>query len=381
MSMFNDMSWGSKDNMKECESNAQLVSLSARRFGAGQWSLLGPGSKKKWYSVSEDSPQGEWDRMAEIMMITLKESGHPFLRATSPLSGGQLKSKCKGKLSIHYCADLETIETVFRTITSVNQLSLHGAVADMCEEYESFHDRTGRSVVGGQSSSSFVPSVIKTDVPLNNDDQAHIDLLLQKYGERIEKLSQEDSVSKFCMDAGFLNVDEIGQYFVTKDTAEFSQFTDAVACREYTLPRDEDASEPKGWIRGNTKIGPVLEVTTSYLQGKYGVKIRIMSMSKDNSHSWVGLFHGLNKLVTDLKNNEQETSEMQFEEYALRLNVGYFAWRSKAKAKPQRRDSASSSTITIPIGERTWTDVEPGEYSISGHLTSTSEYPDCHILL
>ena len=46
----------------------------------------------------------------------------------------------------------------FRTITSVNQLSLYGAVAEMCEEYESYHDRTGRPVVGGQSSSSFVPA-------------------------------------------------------------------------------------------------------------------------------------------------------------------------------------------------------------------------------
>ena len=55
------------------------------------------------------------------------------------------------------------------------------------------------------------------------------------------------------MDAGFLNVVEIGQYLVTKDTAEFSQFTDAVACREYTLPRDEEIFEPKVWIRGNTK--------------------------------------------------------------------------------------------------------------------------------
>ena len=116
--------------------------------------------------------------------------------------------------------------------------------------------------MGGQSSSSFVPSVIKTEVPLDCDDRARKDLLLQKYGERLEKLSQQDKLSKFCMDAGFLNVVEIGQYFMTKDTAEFSQFTDEVACREYILPRDEGASEPKGWIRGNTKIGPVLEVAT-----------------------------------------------------------------------------------------------------------------------
>ena len=87
------------------------------------------------------------------------------------------------------------------------------------------------------------------------------------------------------MDAGFLNIVEIGQYFMTKDT-DPSQFY-AVACREYTLPRDEETSEPKGWIRGNTEIGPVLEVTTSCLQGKYEVEIRIMSMNKDNSHSWV----------------------------------------------------------------------------------------------
>ena len=100
-----------------------------------------------------------------------------------------------------------------------------------------------------------------------------------------------------------------------------------MACREYTLPRDEKSSDPKGWNRGNTKIGPILEVTTSYLQGKYGVEIRNESVNKDNSPSWVRIFHGLNKLVTDLSNNKendsnvQETSEMQFEDFALKTNV------------------------------------------------------------
>ena len=73
-------------------------------------------------------------------------------------------------------------------------------------------------------------------------------------------LSQENKVSKFCMDAGFISVVEIGQYFMTKDTGE--QFF-AKACREYTLPRSDESSQPKRWIHGNTKIGPVLEVTTS----------------------------------------------------------------------------------------------------------------------
>ena len=62
------------------------------------------------------------------------------------------------------------------------------------------------------------------------------------------------------------------------------------------------------------------------------MEIRIESLDKDHSHSWVRISHGLNKLATNLNtkdqdDNEQETSEMQFVA---------FASRSKAKANPQR---------------------------------------------
>ena len=84
---------------------------------------------------------------------------------------------------------------------------------------------------------------------------------------------------------------------------------------------------PEGWIRGNTKLDPCW---TSYLQGKYGVAIRIESVIKDNSHSWVRICHGLNKLVTDLNNkedddNEQEISETKTELFALKTEVFAFA--------------------------------------------------------
>ena len=160
-------------------------------------------------------------------------------------------------------------------------------------------------------------------------------------------LSQQNRVNKICSETGFLTTVGVGQNFMTKDTEEFSQFTDAVACSEHILPRDENSSETKGWIRGNTKIGPVLEVTTSYLQGKYRVEIRIEFVNHDNSHSWVRISHGLNKLVTDLSNkdddNEQETSEIQFEDFSLKTNVLAYASRSKAKARPRRLTSACSS--------------------------------------
>ena len=255
MSMFNDISWGSEDNEQECESSAQLVSNYAKRFPPGRWSFLGRGSEKKWYSTHGSRPQGEWDRVAELMMLKFGESKHPVFRSTSPLSRGVLKSKGGGKLSIHFCADEGTIETVFRTIISVNQLSIYGAVSDLCDECKSCHVRTGRLVLVGQSDPLFVPtSVMKTSTPLT-DDPAEEDLL-QKYQERVDELSQQNRVIKFCTDAGFLTTVDVGQYFMTKDTEEFSQFTDSVACREYTLPRDEKSSDPKGWIRGNTKLGP-----------------------------------------------------------------------------------------------------------------------------
>ena len=261
--------------VKKCLANARLVSLCARKFGKGQWSFIGPGSEKKWYSMKEDSPQGIWNNLAEKMFIEFAESGCPIFRATTPLSRGKLKNKGHGKLSIHFAAVQETIETIFI------QLRLHGAVAEMCEEYESLHERTARPVVMGKS---IVLSVIKTEVSLESDDPASQNFLLQQYEERIEKLSQQDKLSKFCMDAGFLSVVENGQYFMTKDTGDLTQFN-TVACREYALPREDSTSQPKGWIQGNTKIGPVLEVTTSYLHGKHGVEIRIMSLSRERQYS------------------------------------------------------------------------------------------------
>ena len=245
----------------------------------------------------------------------------------------------------------------------------------MCEEYNSCRVRTWRPVLAGQSDTLFEPAswLMKTPT-LSTDDPAQEDLL-HEYQERVEGLSQQNRVIKFCTDAGFLTKVDVGQYFMTKDTEEFSHFTDSVACREYTLPRDEKSSDPEGWIRGNTKIGPVLEVTTSYVQGKYGVETRIESMNKDNSHSWVRISHGLNKLVTELNNkdqddNEQETSEMQFEDYALKSNARAFASRSKAKAKPQRRISASSSTKNDTYWGKIWTDIEPQDYSSTDYSVS-----------
>ena len=168
MSMFNDIIWGYKDNETECIANSTIVSLFAKRFPAGHWSFLGFGAETMWYSTYNERTGGEWDKVAEFMMIEFGESGHPVFRATSALSRGTLKSKRGGKLSIHFCADGDTIETVSRTITFCQSAQhLRRAVSDVCEEYSPCRARTGRLVVAEQSDPHFAPAdlLAKTHTP------------------------------------------------------------------------------------------------------------------------------------------------------------------------------------------------------------------------
>ena len=121
---------------------------------------------------------------------------------------------------------------------------------------------------------------------------------------------------------------------------------------------------------GNTKIGPVLVVTTSCLHGKHGVEIRIWSLNEDNTHSWVRISHGSNEFVMDSNNNDTEVPEDQLEEHALQLDAKDFACRTKAKAKPKGREPAGSSPRIVPMERRIWIDIEPGKHSLSAYEVS-----------
>ena len=362
MSMFNDISCDRNDNKDECLANAGVVKVFARRFGVGQWSFIGPGSEKKWYS-SENSPQGAWDHIAEHMLLEFAESGHPTFRATTPLSRCILKSKGHGKLSIHFAADGDTIDTIYRIILSVNQLSVYGAVAAVCEEFENHQDGSGEpEILMGQS---IVLGEVKAEALWQNENPMNDQIIWQQYIQQVESLSPENKVSKFCKEAGFMRVVEVGQYFVTKDTGSLRQFR-SVACREYTLPRDDPASQAKGWIQGNMRIGPVLEVTTSFQHFKHGIEIRIWSVNQDNSQSWVRISYGTIKYVVDsIQDNTDILADPQ-EERVPQTSIKVVATRSKAKAKPQPRVLVGT-TATIPIHKRRWIDIEPSEQNLASY--------------
>ena len=130
-----------------------------------------------------------------------------------------------------------------------------------------------------------------------------------------------------------------------------------MACREYTLPRDDPSSQPKGWIQGNMRIGPVLEVTTSFQNFKYGIEVRIESVNKDNSQSWVRISYGTIQYVVDSIQDNTEIPADPHEEQASQSSVKVIAARSKAKAKRQQREPVDVPTI-IPMHERKWIDIQ-----------------------
>ena len=148
-----------------------------------------------------------------------------------------------------------------------------------------------------------------------------------------------------CSNASLVKTVATRQYFTTLDDAELDKL--GGSCREYTLPRDDQSSQVKGWIRGNTKISPVLEVAVSYHQGRYGIEIMINSLFGDGTRSWVMIVNGINKYVTPM------TLE----------STG----RSVAPARPKQtpRPTSSSSTTTLHYHGRVWIDVEPGLYDKS----------------
>ena len=101
--------------------------------------------------------------------------------------------------------------------------------------FEAHQHRSGElDVLMGQS---IVLSEIKAEVPLQNENPSHHQILCQQCEERIKSLSQESKVSKFCMEAGFVHVVEVGQYFMTKDTGDFRQFRHSGLSRIHSSPR------------------------------------------------------------------------------------------------------------------------------------------------
>ena len=129
--------------------------------------------------MEEESPQGIWDHIAERCCWNSQKADVQF--SVQQLHCPGVSSKAKDTANcLHILLRIKKqLRHIFRIIVFANQLSLYGAVANICEEYESLHNRSGQpDVLMGQS---IVLSDIMAEVPLENDIPSHQNLLLQRY--------------------------------------------------------------------------------------------------------------------------------------------------------------------------------------------------------
>ena len=166
-------------------------------------------------------------------------------------------SRKKGRTySIHFNGDTSNAELLFRTISLANQLSIHGAVTDWCDELA--------QQIPGQSFSTIEKSIAKLNEQLIRklapeevntlektlwtEVQASTNRL-RDHEEKFAKLSKEMKVTQTCEIAGFMKKVSRGQCFRTLKDIDHGCGGKTGACREFSLPRDHDDSEPVGWIR------------------------------------------------------------------------------------------------------------------------------------
>ena len=96
------------------------------------------------------------------------------------------------------------------------------------------------------------------------------------------------------------------------------------------------------------RIGPVLEVTTSFQHFKYGIEIRIKSVNQDDSHSWVRISYGTVKYVNDSieDNTEKSYRFTRRGKCTNKLKCGCSQVKSKSKTSTERIHWHDNYTIT-----------------------------------
>ena len=160
------------------------------------------------------------------------------------------------------------------------------------------------------------------------------------------------------MNAVFLSVVEIEQYFMTSTLENnFMQWSvvNTLFQEKMDHHNEEDGSRnTKNWTRAGSHDQFLAWCSWSSDQNLVSERRQHALLVKN--FAWI-------KFVMDSNNNDTEVPEDQSEEPALQLDVKDFAYRSKEKAKPQKKGTSPGWLFTkdIPIDERI--DIEPGNYS------------------
>ena len=222
-SMFTDIVWDAKGNKEQCEYNSQAVAEYARLFSRGHWSFLVPESEAViWYFVPP-VPLREKDR--RITKQRRERSQYTSMAAMKP-------SSC-----------------FLRTVISANQLSIYGATAGLCDRSAQAHQGPEKPASPQHLENVEIPTVLSKAEKFYQWTTA-VEKLTARIRPKIRAIVRRPEVMG-------LKLVEREQYFHTLETEEGQQMQHL--CREYTLPRNDEGTRVRGWIRSEDKNRSRLE--------------------------------------------------------------------------------------------------------------------------
>ena len=215
-----------------------------------------------------------------------------------------------------------------------------GAIADLCNELPKDLRAPGQPAAPDHLEKIDISTDLSISENSTNAQQRRN--LVQEYQRKIEQLSEDFRNNPNYVLMRVLKLVERGQYFFSLDTEEGQEMQHL--CREYTMPRNEKKTRVKGWILKNTRIGPVLNIKVCYHDDRYSIEVQIPSLFEHNAASWFRIENGVEKYVTESMLTKKE------EDIASGKPI--------AKARPRQKPTETLTSVSIPLLERKWIDIE-----------------------
>ena len=162
------------------------------------------------------------------------------------------------------------------------------------------------------------------------------------------------------MEAGFVHVVEVGQYFMTKALVILDNFVQWLVANTLfpemmNHHNQEDGFKETREVDLYWKSRPVTCTVNMELKSESGLWVKIILN--------LGSEYLMERTNTSNHNNTEIPADPH-EDQVSQSSVKVITARSKAKAKPQKRETVELPS-TIPMNERKWIDIEPAEPSLS----------------
>ena len=129
------------ENKEHCMSNSSSFVAYARRFPKGHWSFFGPGIEETWHGAHIYKPNGSWNHVADLMMVNLRESGHPLFRGTSAFVPRFFETQWEVEDYRYTTTQIQRQQScyfayLFPSITSVSTVQLRTGVKNLLNRFQ-----------------------------------------------------------------------------------------------------------------------------------------------------------------------------------------------------------------------------------------------------